>query len=246
MDLKLKDVAELLNVSETTIRRWLKDGLIPGYLLNHQYRFSKSEIEDWILKCRLKTTDDPKETLEAKHIYLQDIEPLKGRGSFSFGLYRAMVKGGVFRDIPGETKEEIIQHAMKRLAPNLGFDPEVVAELLLDREALSPTALNNGVAVPHTRDSILEHPGSDFVVTVFPQHPLEYGSLDGNLVHTLFFLFSSTDKSHLQLLAKIAHFSSQKKNLDLLSSKPSQELLWSFMKDWESQLNEHLVGTASL
>jgi len=36
MDLKIKDVAELLNVSETTIRRWLKDGKIPAYQLNHQ------------------------------------------------------------------------------------------------------------------------------------------------------------------------------------------------------------------
>ena len=30
MDLKIKDVAELLNVSETTVRRWLKDGKIPA------------------------------------------------------------------------------------------------------------------------------------------------------------------------------------------------------------------------
>ena len=54
MDLKIKDVAELLNVSETTIRRWLKDGKIPAYQLNHQYRFSRGEIEDWMMKCKLK------------------------------------------------------------------------------------------------------------------------------------------------------------------------------------------------
>ncbi|NGX51641.1 MAG: hypothetical protein K1060chlam2_01514, partial [Chlamydiae bacterium] len=36
MDLKIKDVAELLSVSETTIRRWLSDGKIPAYRLHHQ------------------------------------------------------------------------------------------------------------------------------------------------------------------------------------------------------------------
>ena len=53
MDLKIKDVAELLNVSETTIRRWLKEGKIPSYQLNHHYRFSKSEVEDWMMKSKL-------------------------------------------------------------------------------------------------------------------------------------------------------------------------------------------------
>ena len=58
MDLKIKDVAELLNVSETTVRRWLKDGKIPAYQLNHQYRFSRGEIEDWMMKCKLKLGKD--------------------------------------------------------------------------------------------------------------------------------------------------------------------------------------------
>ena len=53
MDLKIKDVAELLNVSETTIRRWLQENKIPAYKLNHQYRFSTAEIEDWVLSCKM-------------------------------------------------------------------------------------------------------------------------------------------------------------------------------------------------
>ena len=34
MDLKIKDVAELLSVSETTIRRWVTEGKIPVYRLH--------------------------------------------------------------------------------------------------------------------------------------------------------------------------------------------------------------------
>ena len=56
MDLKIKDVAELLSVSETTIRRWLTEGKIPAYRINHQYRFSRLEIEDWMMGCKLNTT----------------------------------------------------------------------------------------------------------------------------------------------------------------------------------------------
>ena len=53
MDLKIKEVAELLNVSETTIRRWLADGKIPAYKINHQYRFNRAEIEHWVLGQKL-------------------------------------------------------------------------------------------------------------------------------------------------------------------------------------------------
>ena len=50
MDLKIKDVAELLSVSETTIRNWLVEGKIPFYRMEEQFRFSRSEIEDWLNK----------------------------------------------------------------------------------------------------------------------------------------------------------------------------------------------------
>ena len=53
MDLKIKDVADLLNVSETTIRRWLAEGKIPAYRINHQYRFSRYEIQDWVMSHKL-------------------------------------------------------------------------------------------------------------------------------------------------------------------------------------------------
>lgn len=233
MDLKIKDVAELLNVSETTIRRWLKDGKIPAYQLNHQYRFSKSEIEDWMMKCKLgKEEFSP---FGEKQIYPlpSDIAIPHRGGLQSFSLYRAMHKGGVLHDVSGKNKAQIIKNAMQKAAPRIGFDPELITELLMDREALMSTALNNGIAIPHPRDSILEHPGSDLIVTVFPEKPIEYDSLDGKPVHTLFFLFSCSDKTHLHLLSKLAHLSSQKSALELLAEKPTAERLLSYVKEWE-------------
>ena len=49
MDLKIGDVAELLQVSEKTIRRWLAEEKIPSYRINDQYRFSLMEIENWMM-----------------------------------------------------------------------------------------------------------------------------------------------------------------------------------------------------
>lgn len=242
MDLKIKDVAELLNISETTVRRWLKDGKIPAYQLNHQYRFDRGEIEDWMMKCKLKLGKDGFSFFEEKQIYppLEQQEARTCSGPQQFSLYRAMFKGGVIVHLPATNKQELIKMVMQRTAARLGLDPDLMAELLIDRENLMSTALNSGLAVPHPRDIVLEVPGSDTIITVFPEKPIEYGALDGQPVHTLFFLLSTSDKTHLHLLSKLAHLSSQSSALDFFATQPSQEALLSFVKNWElniSQLN---------
>ncbi len=226
MDLKVKDVAELLNVSEKTIRRWLVAGKIPAYRMNHQYRFSRSEIENWMMGFK-------QHAIQEGLIAEENQEPPKQKsGPQQFGLYRAIHNGGIFCDIPGETKEEVIQNTTHRLASKLNLDADVLAELLLDREKLMPTALGNGIGIPHARDFILQGP-SDMVAIVFPKKPLDYGALDGIPVHTLFFLFSTSDKKHLHLLAKIAHLSSNAGARTLLGSRPSEKILLDFIRQWE-------------
>lgn len=238
MDLKLKDVADLLNVSETTVRRWIAEGKIPYYRLNHQFRFSRNEIENWVLSS--KQEGDFSTILE------EDL-PLKSEslGTQQFGLYRAIHKGGVYRNIPGLSKEEVIANAVALIAKDISLDAEVITDLLLDREKLMPTALSNGVAVPHTRDFLLEE-SFDVVAVVFPENPIEFGALDGKPVDVMFFLFACDDKRHLHLLAKLAHLSSKDSSLDFLHSKPSKTEMLEYIKEWESNLNVQKPSLASV
>ena len=241
MDLKIKDVAELLNVSETTIRRWLSDGKIPAYRINHQYRFSRIEIENWMMRCKIKSPEEGFSPFNETQIYPpldteKESQEISSRGGMHhFCLYRAIHQGDVFSNIPGKTKEELIRWTTKAVAQKLGVDAEVLSELLLDREKLMPTALNNGIAVPHPRDFLRKGP-LDMVFVVYPKDPLDYGALDGRSVHTLFFLFASNDKGHLQLLAKLAHLGCNPKALEFLSAKPDKESLLDFIRSWEGQV----------
>ena len=241
MDLKIKDVAELLNVSETTIRRWLAEGKIPAYRLHHQYRFSRIEIENWMLSCRLQKETGNFLPSEEEQIYPQkkakkeDQDSKKGMQQFS--LFRAIHRGGIFTDIQSTKKKDLIRETMDRVSDDLGMDPNVMADLLLDREKLMPTALNNGIAVPHTRDFLLKGP-TDVAVVAFPKTPIDWGALDENPVHTIFFLFACDDKRHLHLLAKLAHLSSNDEALELMRSQPSKKELLDYVKDWESSVGE--------
>lgn len=226
MDLKIKDVTELLNVSEGTIRRWIADGKIPYYRLHNQYRFSRSEIENWMLSCKQEGLSP----FDHEDPYYENL------GTHQFGLFRAIHKGGVYRDIEGSTKEEVIHNAMEKIAEDLHLDAEVITELLLDREHLMPTALSNGVAVPHTRDFLLQE-SFDVITVVFLKDPIEYGALDNKPVHTLFFLFACDDKRHLHLLAKLAHLSSKAENLAFLKNHPTKKEVLEFIRSWESEIS---------
>ena len=231
MDLKLKDVADLLNVSEITIRRWLTDGKIPAYRINHQYRFNRAEIENWILSHKLgKGPTSLQEDIKA-----ENTKTPKG-GIKQFGLYRALHKGGVISNVASNSKEEAIRNVMKTLAKDLDLDAEALTNMLLERENLQPTALNNGIALPHTRDFLLDA-HYDAVAIAFLDKPIEYGALDGKPVHTLFFLFASNDKMHLHLLAKIAHLSSDAAALAFFQTQPSKEEVLDYVKNWETPLD---------
>lgn len=239
MDLKIKDVAELLNVSETTVRRWLIDRKIPAYRLNRQYRFSRIEIENWMMKQKLHFSEESQEhqnsEVQIYPVQEQNKPALSGLGAQQFSLYRAINKGGVYDNIVGDNKETIIRNTMEVIAKELLLDPEVLSELLIDREKLMPTALNQGIAVPHARECLSKVP-FDLITIVFPKKPIEYGALDGKPVDILFFLFATGDKTHLHLLAKIAHLSSNPKALSLLKSHPSKGTLLEFIKEWEGNL----------
>jgi len=225
LDLTVQEVSELFELSQEVIEKWITQGKLPAYLLGEQYRFSRLEIEDWFLKNRVEV-----EVHRAISPVLQE-SPSSSGGLNQFCLYRALHQGDLFSEISGN-KEEVIRSAAALIAPQLGSDPEMLTELLLNREEMMPTALGSGVAVPHTRD-LMGKEGVDKIFVVYPQEPLDYGALDGHKVHTLFFLFSSNDRSHLQLLAKLAHLSVSGQAISLLTDRPSKKKLLAFILDWE-------------
>ena len=166
-------------------------------------------------------------------------------GTQQFGLYRAIHKGGVYDQVPGDTKEEVIRSAVKLIARDLGLDADVITELLLDRERLMPTALSNGVGVPHTRDFLLQE-SYDVVSLVFPKKPIQYGALDNLPVHTMFFLFACDDKRHLHLLSKLAHLSSKPENLEFMHRHPTKAEILEAIKQWEGNIRTPGVKSADL
>ena len=58
MQLVVKDVARLFNVSEKTVYRWIDQGILPAYRINDQYRFNRAELLEWATSRRMNVSPD--------------------------------------------------------------------------------------------------------------------------------------------------------------------------------------------
>ncbi len=101
------------------------------------------------------------------------------------------------------SKKRLFHELGELAAGSLGLEAETVIDALLDREALGPTGVGQGVALPHARlDSI------DAVMGMFIrlEKPLEFEAVDRQPVDLVFCLFAPTQAGvdHLKALALVS------------------------------------------
>lgn len=187
MDLSVQDSARLLSVSEKTIYRWVKQGKLPAYRVNEQYRFNRAELLEWATSQRVNVSVE---------IFN---EPLSG--SAPTGLVDSLRAGGVHYRVGGRDKAGVLHSAVDLMPLPEKVDRQFLLQVLLARESLGSTAVGKGIALPHVRNPVVMHIARPMVTLCFLEKPIEFGALDGQLVHTLFTMLSPTVRAHLHMLA---------------------------------------------
>ncbi|MEG1542094.1 MAG: PTS sugar transporter subunit IIA [Victivallaceae bacterium] len=225
MDLDLDELVTLLNVTEDKVKSWVESDSIPCYRMHGEYRFNQEEIENWIFNNKGVLSEERSSEELLENCYLK------------YGLYKSIYKGFVFSNIEAHDVSDIFRAVCDRMSENFSLDSQVLSEMLISREKMMSTGIGGGVAIPHARDFFLPiH--YNIVVVVFLKNPIDFKSLDGKLVETLFFLFACDDRSHLNLLGKIAYLSSDESARSFFETKPSKETFLNFIKSWEGRLNQ--------
>jgi PTS system nitrogen regulatory IIA component len=191
MQLTVRDVAGLLNVSEKTVYRWIEEQKLPGYRMSGQYRFNRAELLEWATANRINVSPRIFE------------EPESGSAPPP-ELSGALATGGVFYRLAGKDKPAVLRSVVEVLRLPDKVDREFLLQVLLAREALESTAIGDGIAIPHVRNPIVLHVSQPIVTLCFLEAPVDFGALDGQPVHALFTLISPTVKAHLHLLSRLA------------------------------------------
>ncbi len=220
MDLKIKDIVELLQVSEKTVYRWIKEKKIPCYRIQHQYRFSTSEINEWILSSKIELSSN-----------LLDLSLAKRQTNFTDLLH----KGGVHANLTGNTISEVLHNAINLIRLPESVDTEDITQALLNREQLMTTAIGHGIAIPHPRHPIIAAVEDARVSICFLEKPVDFGALDGIGVHTLFILLTHSPRRHLEVLSKISYMCQLEKFREMLSRRAAEQELLDFIKAKELQ-----------
>ena len=191
MQLGVKEVAGLLNVSEKTIYRWLKQGKLPAYRVNEQYRFNKAELLEWATAERLQVSPTIFSDPEGSSLPLPT-------------LAEAIRSGGIIYRVGGTEKQAVLRTIVEMMLLPEEVDREFLIQVLLARELLGSTGIGDGIAIPHVRNPIVMHIPRPMVTVCFLDQPVEFGALDGKPVHTLFTLVSPTIRAHLHLLSRLS------------------------------------------
>jgi PTS system nitrogen regulatory IIA component len=188
MKLSVRDVSELLDVSEKTVYRWLGEGRLPAYRLSGQYRFNRAEILEWATANKLNVSVGALQEVETRD------HPLPS-------LPEALQAGGIFYRIGGSDRESALRSVVEVLRLPDEVNREFLVQALLAREQLASSGVGDGLAIPHARNPIVLHVDKPLLALCFLEKPIEFGALDGKPVHTLFTLVTPSARTHLHLLS---------------------------------------------
>jgi PTS system nitrogen regulatory IIA component len=190
MQLSVKDAAQILDVSDKTIYRWIKQEVIPAYQINDQFRFNRAELLEWATSRRIHVSPDIFQEREHSHIALPS-------------LADALKAGGVAYRVGGTDQPSVLRAVVDVLQLPEEVNRDFLYQVLLARETLGSTGIGDGIAIPHVRNPVVLHISKPTVTLCFLEHPIDFHALDGQPVRTLFTLISPTVRAHLHLLSRL-------------------------------------------
>ncbi|MBF0565778.1 MAG: PTS sugar transporter subunit IIA [Nitrospirae bacterium] len=214
MNMSVKDVAELLNVSEKTIYRMIQNETIPCFRVGGQWRFDRREITSWLEDTRAfswKTTID--------NASFEDEE--------SISIAEFLKRGGIYFKLPGKTKNAAIAACLERIKtgiPQIGtqIDIKWLYDSIVQRETLCSTAVGNGIALPHPK-SFGKFTESSYIALCFLEKLIPFAALDNEDVDTLFFIFPKSETRFLRIQSKLLRLLRDEEVLSVVKKTPSAD-----------------------
>ena len=190
MQLTVRDVSRVLNVSEKTVYRWIKNGRLPAYQISGRYRFDQAELQEWISARRISAAPGgpgaPAPELAATP-----------------SLAEALEAGGIHYRVSGLDKPSVLRAVVEALPLPEEADRGALLCALLARESMASTGIGDGIAIPHARDPNILAVSRSMMALCFLERPVDFGALDGKPVSYLFVVMTPSLLSHLRLISRL-------------------------------------------
>lgn len=233
-DFDLEQLADYLHLTVGQVSKMASRGKIPSRRVNGEWKFSESEIHHWLEEQIGVGDADELERME--RVLQKNIDVMSDSRSLLVD-FMSVISTEI--PLPVRTRNSVIRE-MCRIAGETGllWDVPAMVEAVSAREALHPTALENGVALLHPRRpqaSILSEPL--VALGVSPQ-AIPFGNTAGHLTDVFFLICSTDDRVHLRILARLARLVSDEELLSQLRSATSSHEALEAIRAAEINLGE--------
>src|SRR5260221_7744076 len=124
MLLSVRDVAEILKVSENTVHQWIAVRSLPASQVNGESRVNKVQLLDWATENQIEIPATAFRTATAATPRLDD----------------ALARGGIIRNTSGGDKATILRAILPKLPLSEEDDRQALLSMFLARESLGSTS----------------------------------------------------------------------------------------------------------
>jgi len=144
----------------------------------------------------------------------------------------------IMSDLQSSNKEDTFKEMTERFCQVTGKDVrEEILKALREREAKMSTGIQNGIAIPHGKTTVVE---KVYGVLGISRKGIDYDSLDGKPVHLVMMLLAPPVEAehHLHLLQRMADFLRKKDFYSDITGAANSEEVFNTIKKYENEASK--------
>jgi PTS system nitrogen regulatory IIA component len=194
--LSLDELARQLGRDRRELEKLVQRGRIPGRRVDGEWRFHSAEIRHWLeQEMRGYSSDELAALEESQHSLEFGVEtPLSG------------LLDPVTVQVPLEarTRRSVLESLIEAAGrTHQIWEPALLLEAVLEREAVLSTGFENGVAIPHPRNPLPQALGASIVAYGRTFSGIPFGAPKRALTDLYFLVLCRDSKTHLSVLARL-------------------------------------------
>ena len=220
--MSLVEFAKHVGMDAREVRRLADRGKLPGHKVGGQWRFNRARVTEWLQQEMHSLDEDRLIALEGS---------MGGETADSVDDARMVVTDligvdGIDVALPARTKPSVLRELV-RLADHTGllYDAPGLLEAVQEREALCPTALPNGIAIPHPRQPMPYVSAEPLICAARIDGGINFSAPKGQLTRIFFLICCHDDRDHLHVLARLMRILDDNTIDRLLHVETREELL---------------------
>lgn len=144
-------------------------------------------------------------------------------------FYKYLDSGDTYYGVKGEKAQDAIESLFSALVVPEGLDRKALKVEILDREAIMPTAIGGGFALPHPRKPLENSELKPFIALAYCDTPVDWVALDDIKVSNFFLVVSTNKEEHLALLGELTGLLRDKDFVKFLEEKPTKKELLDYL-----------------